>query len=110
MKQANLAVRFQVELCALAALAYSGFGLDAPILVRVVLGVATPLIAAIAWGAYVAFTRETFSPGIDEARACGARRGSPRDRRHRAGLAGAFAAPVVVNTALTTIWRHRWYA
>lgn len=54
MKQANLAVRFLVELCALATLAYWGFTLDAPIAVRVVLGVATPLIAAIAWEAYVA--------------------------------------------------------
>jgi drug/metabolite transporter (DMT)-like permease len=62
MKQANLAVRFQVELCALAALAYSGFGLDAPILVRVVLGVATPLIAAIAWGAYVASRARLSAP------------------------------------------------
>lgn len=51
MKQANLAVRFLVELCALATLAYWGFTLDAPIAVRVVLGVATPLIAAIAWEA-----------------------------------------------------------
>jgi drug/metabolite transporter (DMT)-like permease len=62
MKQANLAVRFQVELCALATLAYSGFGLDAPILVRVVLGVATPLIAAIAWGAYVASRARLSAP------------------------------------------------
>lgn len=54
MKQANLTVCFLVELCALATLAYWGFTLDAPIAVRVVLGVATPLIAAIAWGAYVA--------------------------------------------------------
>jgi Protein of unknown function (DUF2568) len=54
MKQANLAVCFLVELCALATLAYWGFTLDAPIAVRVVLGVATPLIAAIAWGTYVA--------------------------------------------------------
>jgi hypothetical protein len=54
MKQANLAVCFLVELCALATLAYWGFTLDAPIAVRVVLGVATPLIAAIAWGAEVA--------------------------------------------------------
>jgi hypothetical protein len=61
MKQANLAVRFLVELCALATLAYWGFTLDAPIAVRVVLGVATPLIAAIAWEAYVA-PRVDFRP------------------------------------------------
>jgi hypothetical protein len=79
--------------------------------VRVVLGVATPLIAAI--GRLRSSTREAFSPGIDEAcgRACGARTAVlALAITGPACLAWAFAALVVVNTALTTIWRQRWYA
>jgi hypothetical protein len=54
-------------------------------------------------------TRETFSPGIDEA--CGARTAVlALAITGPACLAWAFAALVVVNTALTTIWRQRWYA
>jgi Protein of unknown function (DUF2568) len=113
MKQANLAVRFLVELCALAALAYWGFSLDAPIMVRVVLGVATPLIAAIAWGAYVAPRARLSAPASMRLAVELAVLGAAvlaLAVTGPAGLAWAFAALVGVNTALTTIWRQRWYA
>ena len=44
MKEANLAVRFLLELCLLAALAYAGLQ------VNVVLAVFAPLVAAVVWG------------------------------------------------------------
>jgi uncharacterized protein DUF2568 len=47
VKAANLAVRFLLELCLLAALAYDGLQ------VNVVLAVAAPLLAALAWGLFV---------------------------------------------------------
>jgi hypothetical protein len=48
VKEANLALRFLLELCLLAALAYVGLQ------VSVVLAVLAPLVAAIVWGLFVA--------------------------------------------------------
>lgn len=47
MKEANLAVRFLLELCLLAALAYAGLQ------VNIVLAVIAPLVAAVVWGLFV---------------------------------------------------------
>lgn len=47
MKAANLGLRFALELCLLAALAYLGLQ------VNVVLAVAAPVAAAIVWGLFV---------------------------------------------------------
>jgi hypothetical protein len=50
---ANLALRFLLELSALAALAYGGAHLRAGPAARVALAIAAPLAAAVAWGAVV---------------------------------------------------------
>jgi hypothetical protein len=47
MKEANLAVRFLLELCLLAALAYAGLQ------VNIVLAVVAPLLTALVWGLFV---------------------------------------------------------
>ena len=47
MKEANLVVRFLLELCLLAALAYAGLQ------VNIVLAVLAPLVAAVVWGLFV---------------------------------------------------------
>jgi hypothetical protein len=47
MKEANLAARFLLELCLLAALAYAGLQ------VNIVLAVFAPLVAAVVWGLFV---------------------------------------------------------
>lgn len=49
-----LAVRFLLELCLLAALAYAGSRADAPLAVRLLLALALPAAAGAAWGAVVA--------------------------------------------------------
>ena len=54
MRGALLALRFLLELCALAALAYWGATVDASTVVRVILAVVTPLLAAVVWGTWVA--------------------------------------------------------
>jgi hypothetical protein len=54
MKALNLGLRFVLELCALAALAYGGWHVPAPIWARILLAVALPLAAAVAWGRWVA--------------------------------------------------------
>ena len=54
LKSANLAVRFLLELCALAAVGYWGFQAGERLPVRIVLGIGAPLLAAGVWGAFVA--------------------------------------------------------
>ncbi len=54
VKAANLAVRFVLELCALAALSYWGFRTDQGTLIRWGLGIGAPLLAAAVWGTFVA--------------------------------------------------------
>ena len=112
LKQANLAVRF-VELCALAALVYWGFSVDANAIVRILLGTGAPLAAAFAWGAYVAPRAQVRAPGSVRLAVELAVLGlgvAALAVTGPAALAWAFAALVVVNTVLTTIWRQRWYA
>jgi hypothetical protein len=54
VKAAALAVRFALELCALAALAYGGWRLGGPAWLRLLLAIALPVIAAAIWGRWVA--------------------------------------------------------
>lgn len=50
--QANLVLRFALELCALGALCYWGFRVgDGPV-VSLVLGLGAPLLAAAVWGLF----------------------------------------------------------
>ena len=53
-QSANLALRFLLELCALAALAYWGFRTGEGTIARWTLGIGAPLLAAIVWGTFVA--------------------------------------------------------
>jgi uncharacterized protein DUF2568 len=50
----NLAVRFALELGALGALGYTGFQTDRGLLLRLVVGIGAPVIAALLWGTFVA--------------------------------------------------------
>jgi hypothetical protein len=54
IKAANLGLRFLLELCALAALAYWGTQAGRGLLLRLVLGIGAPLVAAVVWGTFVA--------------------------------------------------------
>ena len=47
MKELNLGVRFLLELCLLAVLAYAGLR------VNVVVSIAAPLVAAVLWGVFI---------------------------------------------------------
>lgn len=50
-KSANLALRFFLELCALAALAYWGFQTGKGVM-KGILGIGSPLLLAAVWGAF----------------------------------------------------------
>lgn len=54
MRTVNLGLRFVLEICALAALAYGGWHLPGAIWLRVLAAVVFPLLAAIVWGRWVA--------------------------------------------------------
>ena len=54
MTAAALALRFVLELGALAALAYGGWRVDGPLWLRLLFAVAAPLAAALIWGRWVA--------------------------------------------------------
>jgi Protein of unknown function (DUF2568) len=54
VRAVNLTLRFALELCALAALAYGGWHAAGPTWPRAVLAVAFPVVAAVIWGRWVA--------------------------------------------------------
>lgn len=54
LKHLNLALRFALELCMLAALAYGGYNLPVPIWLKAALAVVLPVIAATIWGLFIA--------------------------------------------------------
>jgi hypothetical protein len=107
LKAVNLGVRFVLELCALAALAYWGRRAGDRTLVKVVLAVGAPLAAAIVWGLFVA-PKATFDPGagvrlVLEVLVIGcAVVGLAAAGRIRLGL--ALGAVYVVNRILMGVW------
>ncbi|WP_433296701.1 YrdB family protein [Actinoplanes sp. CA-030573] len=54
MRAFNLALRFALELCALAALAYGGWHLPGPVWFRILAAIALPLLGAVIWARWVA--------------------------------------------------------
>lgn len=54
MQALNYTIRFLLELCALAALGYWGFTIGQNLALKILLGLGAPLLAAVAWGAFVA--------------------------------------------------------
>lgn len=54
MKAINLAIRFLLELCALAALGYAGYRAPLPEVGKIALAIAAPLALAILWGLFAA--------------------------------------------------------
>src|SRR3954470_8748290 len=54
VRMVNLGLRFLLELCALAALAYGGWHTPGPTWSRILPAIALPLLAAIIWARWVA--------------------------------------------------------
>jgi hypothetical protein len=54
LKAANLALRFLLELCLLAAFAYWGFQSGGQTMAKIALGIGVPLLAAVIWGFFMA--------------------------------------------------------
>ncbi|MGA8392369.1 MAG: YrdB family protein [Burkholderiaceae bacterium] len=64
MSTLNLALRFTLELCALAALAFWGAHVDASRPATITLAILAPLIAAFAWGMFVSPKAQIRAPGM----------------------------------------------
>ena len=54
LKVINLAVRFLLELCMLAAVGYWGFQTQSGWGMKLILGIGLPLLIAVVWGLFVA--------------------------------------------------------
>ncbi len=54
LKLSNLALRFLLELCLVAALGYWGFKTGQGWIAKSGLGIGAPLLAAVVWGAFIA--------------------------------------------------------
>jgi hypothetical protein len=105
---ANLAIRFLIELCALAALAYWGFTTPASTLAGLALAVIAPALAALAWGAFVAPRRivEAAPPALRllvEVAVIGSAAAGLVTAGSR-GLGIALAAIWAVNKAILAVW------
>ncbi|MCW5851997.1 MAG: YrdB family protein [Anaerolineae bacterium] len=109
MKSLNLALRFLLELCILAALAYWGFQTGDGLPARLALGLGAPLLAAVVWGLFVAPASRRRVPLpwrlllelaiFGSAVAALAAAGQPT-------LGWFFGLLVVVNTVLMLLWKQ----
>jgi len=109
IKAVNLALRFLLELAAVVAFGYWGFHTGGSTVARVVLGVGSPVLAAVVWGLFVAPkaamtlpSRVKFVLGLAIlllAAVALAAAGQP-------AIAVAFAAIVVINQVLLVLWHQ----
>lgn len=54
LKMLNLAIRFLLELCMLAAVGYWGFKTQTGWLMKILFGIGLPILIAFLWGAFLA--------------------------------------------------------
>jgi hypothetical protein len=103
VKDANLALRFLLELCLLAALAYVGLQAN------VALAIAAPLVAAIIWGLFVS-PKARFPlarpPWVAVQVVLFGVAVGGLIATENAVLGGVFGAVVAVNLALVLIWHQ----
>ncbi|MFD0620443.1 YrdB family protein [Paenibacillus sp. GCM10027629] len=109
LKNASLALAFLLELCAFAALGYWGFTRNTGWLVKIILGIGTPVIVAFIWGMFVAPKATYVLPEIYKellALAIFAIAALALYAAGRSGWALWFAILVVVNRVLMVVWEQ----
>ena len=109
VKDANLGVRFLLELCALAALGYWGYRVVEPALARVALAIGTPLALAVVWGTFLSPKASVSLPDAVTLLLQLAVLGGAAWALFRAGqepLAAIFGGAVLVNAALMLAWHQ----
>jgi hypothetical protein len=109
LKMLNLAVRFLLELCMLAAVAFWGFKTQNSWLMKILLGIGLPVLIAILWGMFLAprathrlsgapfYTLELilFSTGAFSLFAGGA-----------PTLGWVYTVTLIINTILLIVWKQ----
>jgi hypothetical protein len=109
LKGLNLLVRFLLELCMLAAVAYWGFKTHSGWIMKIILGIGLPLLIAVLWGMFLApkatqplrgVTREfleltLFGLGAVALFASG-----------RANLGWIYIVILVINKVLLALWKQ----
>jgi hypothetical protein len=107
IKSANLALRFILELCALGALGYWGYRTGSGLLLKIVLTVGAPLLAAVVWGAFIAPKASVPVPIwlwlVLQALIFGLATAGLVATGHQT-LAVAFVLAVLINGALMYVW------
>lgn len=107
VQAANQGLRFLLELCALAALGWSGYQVNASLPVRIAAAVALPLAAAGAWsvwGAPASSRQLGTGPRLVLELAVFGGAALALWLAGRQGIALGFAAVCVVNRALMFAW------
>lgn len=108
-RRANLALRFLLELAALAALAYGGYEATESAAARWTLAIALPVAGALVWGVFVSPKRAVEAPLpvrlVLEAAVLGGGVAALAIAERTASALG-FAVLVVANRALMAIWRQ----
>jgi hypothetical protein len=109
LQYANLALRFFLELSALAALGYWGFQTGQSPIVKIALAIGAPLVAAVVWGTFIAPRAAVPVPVwlwlILQAAVFGCAAAGLAVTGHRS-LAVAFLLTVVINGALMYVWKQ----
>jgi hypothetical protein len=106
---ANLALRFFLELGALAGLGYWGFRTGASSIAKIGLGLGAPLLMAVVWGLFIAPKALIPAPTGLRVLLELVVFGSAVLALVRAGqpvIAGVFALLVIVNEILLFVWKH----
>ena len=107
LKSINLAVRFLLELCVLAAVGYWGFKTGSGWFLKILLGIGAPLLIAVIWGMFgapkanmqlhgfmlLALEVVVFGSGVAALYAT-----------KNYSLAWAFAVIIVINRILMFVW------
>ena len=107
IKSANLALRFLLELGVLGALGYWGFRTGDGTLMKWILGLGAPILAAVVWGTFVAPKAAVALSAPLHLLVELAVFGLATLALYRAGqanLAAAFGLIYVINRILMTIW------
>lgn len=104
---ANLALRFLLELCVLAALAYWGSKTGSGLLTKILFAIGAPLLAAVVWGMFGSPGASMPLHGVWHLLLEGVVFGSGAVALHAAGRPGfalAFVLTVVINRVLMYVW------
>jgi hypothetical protein len=109
IKSANLAARFLLELCMLAALGYSGVHIGRSLVAKIVLGIGVPLVAVVVWSLYLAPASSlrvhgTLYLGLQVV--IFGLAASALYAVGRSTLAGALLLAVMLNGALMYVWQQ----